>query len=203
MWQSDLMAFLSRGREFSRAIRSVGVIGALVVGVLPGMEFFTGFGPPYLRGALPLVGAVATGVVANAYFRRASAAQLKEAKRCLVLSLALAALYIPLRQATTVGLPEGRDGVQRWQVGFGTARCSLTPEALSLVERGYGSPQELMMAFGYGENTPGLIWTQWSIAAAGTFLSVVFIAMFVVWAHGIGVLARALSARQPEHVLRR
>lgn len=185
----------SRGMRLTKGIQSVGAIAACVAGVLPGMGFFAAFRPPYLEGALPLIGGVATAVLAHAYFGRKSGGPLVEAKRYLVASLTLAALYLPIRQVTTVGLPEGRDGTERWQVGFGTATCSLTSEGLQLRERGYRTSEDLMMAFGYGEDTPQLIWMPWSIAVAGGVLSILFIAILVMRAHGIGVLSNALTAR--------
>jgi hypothetical protein len=185
----------TNGNELLRALKGVGQLSASAMGLMPGASFFTNFKPP-LFSALPLLASgVAAAVLANAYFGLLADTPLVRARRFIIAALVCAGLYGLIFDFTTVGVPEERgESVTKYQIGFGMSDFSLTAEAKSKRDMlDLRTSQDLMLAMGgFSEGGRQKIWKEWSIAMAGALLMLLFLAAFLLWAHGIGLLARAL-----------
>jgi hypothetical protein len=189
-----------RARKIVTALRGLGAVVAAFTQFFPGAAYFYDFAPPFfppLGIFVSIVGVVVMLLSYNYWRHKKNVGGWSIA--LIVAAVILLAVYGVCLQYLTVIPPQGRSGGRR-QIGFYMAEFSLTPKAFDLVmhpeklnpPREISTPNDLMGAFGVwgGVGRTDEIWTLQSILLAGTALFCLFLAGFVVWACGIGALAR-------------
>ena len=111
------------------------------------------------------------------------------ARRLLILTAIAFVAYLFVLQATT--LSDSR-GEQRFQIGFGRAGWSLTPEGRAW-KAGHPTQtiEEWMLSFGaFRPGGSTLIWEEWSIWTAGFTGVVLYLGTFLMWTFAWALLAK-------------
>jgi hypothetical protein len=168
------------------------------VGV-PALTFFENYTPPLF----PQVGLLLTALsgallyVLTTGSPKAGFASVKTLKRLsrqaviwIGVALVFMIVYVLLLHYCTVMDPQ--KGTVRFQIGFGTAPWSLTESGRKLaLALSNPSPDDLMMAEGaYVPGGPETIWSAWSTLVAGMALILSYMAAFIAWTTGFGLLIR-------------
>ena len=166
---------------------------------VPALTFFQNYTPPLfpqvwllltaLSGALLYVlttGSPKAGSASIETLQRLS----RRAVTWIGVALACMIVYVLLLHYCTVMDPQ--KGTVRFQIGFGTAAWSLTESGRKLASAlSNPSPDDLMMAEGsYVPGGPEKIWTAWSTLVAGIALILFYLAAFIAWTTGFGLLIR-------------
>jgi hypothetical protein len=184
------------GRRIHGAVVALATGAGALASQLPGLAFFTDYSPPYFGPLTLMTGGLTLAVFIWVF----SSLKMKAASSRLGIvavsaSVVLAIIYISLLNWVTVPAPPETGIVQRFQIGFGFARFSLTPEGLKLLDTMPDiTPEFAMLA--KGAFRPGgtqLIWKAWTITASWLMLSCVFFLAYLAWSFGLACIALRLT----------
>jgi hypothetical protein len=183
-------------------IGNLAVVAGVVGSLLPGTTYFLNAAPPMFSVAALLSTGVAVAVFVRVFVMRPRVmVAAKRGAQFVVCAAMIGALYGLLLPLLTVTSPPFAVNVERYQIGFRTLEFSLTPEAASKRRQlGLRTPEELMLAFGgYEPSGTFLIWRAWTIVLAGSLLIVLYVVSFLLWAHGLALLAWSLKGEARLH----
>jgi len=180
-------------------ITALGTGAAAAGSQLPGVAFFTNFAPPSFDPITLITGGLTLAIFVWVFFRLPNeVVSTQIGVAAVIVSVVLAILYSALLNWTTVLAPPETGIAQRFQIGFGLAPLSLTPEGLKLVQSNPegATPEYLMLAKGaFRPGGAALIWKLWTITVAWLLLSAVFVLTYITWAFGLACVAIKLTGR--------
>jgi hypothetical protein len=163
------------------------------------VTFFTNFAPPNFGPLELLTGGLTLAIFAWVFLSRPpglSGAQ--SGISAVLVAVILAIVYTAMLNWTTVLAPPETGNAQRFQIGFGLAPFSLTPEGSRLVQESPDrvTPEYLMLATGaFRPGGPEVVWKPWTITAAWLLLSCIFLLSYLAWSFGLACVALNLTGR--------
>lgn len=189
----------AREHRIRGAAAVLGTCATALGSQLPGLSFFTSFAPPDFGPLKLITGGLTLAIFVWVFLSRPpGAAGARTGILAVIAAVFFAIVYSALLNWTTVSAPPETGSAQRFQVGFGLAPFSLTPEGHKLIQSNPDgvTPEDLMLAKAlFRPHGPELIWKPWTITAAWLLLSCVFLLSYLAWSFGLACVALNLTGR--------
>lgn len=170
--------------------------------VVPASAYFAGNAPPLFPEIGIITAAMCSAIIYSVQTyrlpldktRRGLPKLVRNGVTVLMLSLVILVAYVLLLRWTTVLDPQSAN---RFQIGFGTARWSLTTLGDRCIFRSRSIEECMLSQTAFTNEGPFIIWKPWTVYAAGTSLIVMHLIAFTFWTLAFSLLAKHKSENDP------